>query len=315
MLEHEFSIFGKAMADLNSLVVFAKVVEANSFSEAARRLNMPISTVSRRIAELEDQLGVRLLERSTRSLRLTELGAEVLEHAVRSAELSEAVESIVSNRLSNVSGTLRLSAPPSISDTLLTPLVIAFQASYPNVRVQILVTDRFVEHIFEGVDLVFRRGPLRDSSLVASRILTFRHQLVASPVYMKGCKPPKKPRDLLDHRLLSFSYWKSDSSWTFVHKNGKDKETLTFQPHLAMNDFAGLTPALLAGGGVGELPPLVQPDLVRKGRLVEVMPDWHFQTFDLSLVHLGNRHISQSCRLFKEFATQMAPTLFPALPT
>src|SRR5579863_8873097 len=135
MSEDQFSIFGKTMADLNSLVVFAKVVEAGSLSEAARRLRMPVSTVSRRIAELEDQLGVQLLERSTRSLRLTAPGAEVLEHAVRSAELSEAVESIVSNRLSDVSGTLRLSAPPSISDTLLTPLVTAFQASYPNVRI------------------------------------------------------------------------------------------------------------------------------------------------------------------------------------
>jgi DNA-binding transcriptional LysR family regulator len=313
-LEHEFSVFRKAMTDLNSLVVFAKVVEANSFSEAARRLKMPISTVSRRIAELEDQLGVRLLERSTRSLRLTELGAEVLEHAIQSAKLSEAVLSTVSNRLSDVSGTLRLSAPPSISDTLLTPLATAFQASYPNVRIQILVTDRFVDHIFDGVDLVFRRGALRDSSLVASRLLTFRHQLVASPVYLTSCKPPQEPRDLLDHRLLSFSYWKSDSSWTFVHTNGKDKETLKFQPHFAMNDFTGLTSALLAGGGISELPPLVQPDLVRKGRLVEVMPDWHMQTFDLSLVHLGNRHASKPCRLFKEFATQMAPTLFPALP-
>ena len=99
------------MADLNSLAVFAKVAEANSFSEAAR-LKMPISTVSRRIAELEDELGVRLLERSTRNLRLTELGAEVLEHAIHSAEIGEAVENIVSNRLSTVSGTLRLSAPP-----------------------------------------------------------------------------------------------------------------------------------------------------------------------------------------------------------
>jgi len=276
---------------------------------------MPISTVSRKVAELEDQLGVRLLERSTRSLRLTELGTEVLEHAIRSAEISEAVRSIVSNRLSDVSGTLRLSAPPSISDTLLTPLITAFQASYPNVRIQVLVTDRFVDHIAEGVDLVFRLGALKDSSLVARRILTYRHQLVASPAYISACKPPHKPQDLLEHRLLSFSHWKPDSSWTFVHRNGADRETLTFQPYIAMNDFSGLAPALLAGGGIGELPPVVQPGLVRDGHLVEVMPDWRFRTFDLSLVHLGNRHISKPCRLFKEFASQMAPTLFPDLPT
>jgi DNA-binding transcriptional LysR family regulator len=308
-------VANKAMADLNSLTVFAKVVEAGSFSEAARRLKMPISTVSRRIAELENELGVRLLERSTRNLRLTELGAEILEHAARSADLSEAVDNIVSNRLADVSGTLRLSAPPSISDSLLTPLVTAFQASYPNVRVQILVTNRFVDHIAEGMDLVIRLGALKDSSLIARRILTYRHQLVASPAYLESCKPPQSPQDLHEHRLLAFWYWKPESRWTFVHKNGKDKETLTFEPRLAMNDFTGLAPALLAGAGIGELPPVVQPDLVRSGRLVEVMPDWRFPTFDLSLVHLGNRHISKPCRLFKEFATQMAPTLFPSLPT
>src|ERR1700687_754385 len=160
---NKISIIGIMMIDLNSLAIFATVVDAKSFSEAARRLKMPISTVSRRIAELEDQLGVRLLERSTRSLRLTDLGSEVLEHAMRSAELSEAVENIISNKLLDVSGTLRLSAPPSISDTLLTPLVTAFQASYPNVRVQILIAERFVDHIADGVDIAFRLGALKDS--------------------------------------------------------------------------------------------------------------------------------------------------------
>jgi DNA-binding transcriptional LysR family regulator len=302
------------MTDLNSLALFAKVVEAGSFSEAARRLKMSISTVSRRIAELEDQLGVRLLERSTRNLRLTELGAEVLEHAVRSVELNEAVESVVSNRLSDVSGTLKLSAPPSVSDTLLTPLITAFQASYPKVRVQVLVTERLVDLIAEGVDLAFRLGALKDSSLVARRVLTYRHQLVASPSYLKGCKPPTGPQDLLDHRLLTFSHWKPENSWTFIHKNGVDKETLTFQPHFSMNDYTGLAPALAAGAGIGELPPVVQPGLIREGRLVEVIPDWRFRTYDLSLVQVGNRHITKPCRLFKDLAVQMAPSLFPVLP-
>src|SRR5260221_9641473 len=137
------------MADLNSLVIFAKVVEGKSFSEAARRLKVPISTVSRRVAELEDQLSVRLLERSTRNLRLTEVGAAILEHAQRTAELSEAVDNLVSNQSAAVAGVLRLSPPPNIADTLLAPLLCAFQASYPNVRVQVFVTDRVVDLIAE----------------------------------------------------------------------------------------------------------------------------------------------------------------------
>ena len=302
------------MTDLNALALFAKVVQAASFSEAARRLKMPISAVSRRIAELEDKLGVRLLERSTRNLRLTELGAEVLEHAIRSAELSEAVEGVVSNRLSNITGTLKLSAMPSVSDTLLTPLVTTFQASYPDVRVQILVTERLVDLIAEGVDLAFRLGALKDSCLVARKILTYRHRLVATPCYLKACNPPTRPQDLANHRLLTFSHWKPESSWTFVHKNGRDKEIVTFQPRFSMNDYTGLAPALVAGAGIGDLPPVVQPGLVREGRLVEVMPDWRFRTYDLSLVHVANRHITKPCRLFTDLAAQMAPSLFPDLP-
>lgn len=302
------------MTDLNSLKIFAQVVEANSFSEAARRLKMPLSTVSRRVAELEDQLGVRLLERSTRNLRLTDVGSEVLEHARQTAELSNAIENVVSNHVSNISGTLRLSAPPSISDSLIAPLVGAFQASYPDVRVQVFITDRIVDQIAEGVDVAFRVGALKDSTLVARRLLTYRHQVVASPAYLKTRKAPKTPRELLNHRLLAFSFWKPDYSWSFAHTNGKDSQTIAFEPYLAMNDYAGLATALLAGTGIGELPPIVQPELLREGLLVEVMPSWHLGLFDLSLVHLGNRYIPRPVRAFKEFAAQMTPKLFPRLP-
>lgn len=301
------------MPDLNALLIFAKVVDATSFSEAARRLGMPISTVSRKVAELEDQLGVRLLERSTRQLRLTDVGAEVLEHAQKSVEVNEAVESVVSNQLAEVKGTLRLSAPPSIADSVLAPLVTAFQASYPGVHVHILVTDRFVDHIAEGIDLVFRVGSMEDSTLVARKVLRYRHQLVASPEYIESIKPPEKPKDLLGHRLLAFSFWTPQNSWTFVQ--GDRKETITFRPYLAMNDYAGLARALLSGAAIGDLPPIVSPGLLKEGKLVEVMPQWRFPTVDVSGVHLGNRHISRPVRLFNEFAAQTAPKLFDQLPS
>jgi DNA-binding transcriptional LysR family regulator len=302
------------MADLNSLVVFAHVIDANSFSGAARTLKMPTSTVSRRVAELEDQLGVRLIERSTRRLRLTDAGSELLEHARRTVELSDAINNVASNLSSHISGTLRLASPPSISDVLLAPIVGSFQETYPDVRVQIFITDRIVDHVSEGVDLTFRVGDLEDSSLVARRILKYRHQLVASPAYMKKHKPPRSPKDLLDHRLMAFSFWKPKCQWSFVHLNGQKRETLTFQPYFSMNDYAGLASALLAGVGIGDLPPVVQPCLLRDGRLVEIMPKWKFRNFDLSLVHAGNRNMPPVVRMFKEFAANMAPKLFPKLP-
>ena len=301
------------MADLNSLVVFAHVVETSSFSEAARRLKMPTSTVSRRIADLEDQLGVRLLERSTRSLRLTDIGSEVLAHAQRGAALSDAVSSIVSNHGATVSGKLRLSAPPSISDSLLAPLINEFQAMYPEVRVQFLVTERSVDHIEDGVDLIFRIGQLRDSALVGKKLLTYRHQLLAAPEYLRNHPPIRKPQDLLKHRLISFARWKPRDRWMLEHVNGKDKETVFFDPYLSMNDYLGLAPALLAGMGIGELPPVVLPHLSRKSELIEVMPRWRLRKFDMWLLHLSGRHLSRPVRAFRDFAVEKTAKLFPNL--
>src|SRR5258707_12443520 len=194
------------------------------------------------MADLRIHWGDIWMESSRRNLRIPEKGWKVLEQGRGSVEISEAIDNVVSNRLSNISGLLRLSAPPSISDTMLQPLVGAFHASYPDVRVEIFVTDRYVDHIAEGIDLVFRigAGAERDSSLVAKKIMTYRHRLLASPAYLEKSKPPEKPQDLLAHRLLAFAYFKAENSWSFHHVNGKDKETLSFVPHLSMNDLPAL---------------------------------------------------------------------------
>ena len=300
------------MPDLNALIVFANVADALSFTVAARRLGRPVSTVSRKVAELENQLGVRLLERSTRSLRLTDIGEEVFREAQKSVELSDAIQSIVSNHRAEVKGTLRLSAPPSISDTVLAPLVVAFQSAYPEVDVHILVTERSVDHIVEGIDLEFSVGLLPDSSLMRKRVLLYRHQLVCSPNYLASVEAPSRPQDLLNHPLLAFSHWHESNTWTFVRK--KRAETIAFQPHLAMNDYLGLAKALESGAGIGDLPPIVCPDLMNTGKLVEVMPSWHFRAVDVSLLHLSNRHLPRMVRLFIDHTTQFLPSLFESLP-
>lgn len=179
---------------------------------------------------------------------------------------------------------------------------------------QIQVTERRTDHVADGIDLDFHVGAVTDISLVARRILTYRHQLVASPAYVAGTPAPQRPRDLLDHRILAFSHWEPETRWTFAHVNGEDTETVAFLPHVGINDYAGVTVGLLDGRGIGDLPPIVQPGLIREGRLVEIMPDWRFPALDLSVVHLPSRRMMRPVRLFKEFSIRTIPTLFPDLP-
>jgi DNA-binding transcriptional LysR family regulator len=305
------------MADLSALVIFATVVESNSFSEAARRLNIPVSTVSRRVAELEEELGVQLLERSTRKLRLTDVGAEVFKQAQVSVDLNDAVRDIVDDHNSLVTGLLRVSAPPSISDSILAPIIGAFQEQHPRVRVQGFISDRFVDLIAEGIDVGFIVGPLQDPTLVPRVILRYRHLVLASPKYLRENGTPKTPEELLEHPLLTFSFCHPDNAWNFVSRNGKEKRSISFRPYFSMNDYAGMIPRLLAGVGIGELPPVVDAtmQLVRAKKLVEVLPKWKWPAFDLKVVHPGSRYVSRAVRAFIDVAARLAPTLFPDLPT
>lgn len=176
------------------------------------------------------------------------------------------------------------------------------------------MTDRIVNQIAEGIDLAFHVDPLEDSSLVVRHLLSYRHQLVASPSYLKSRDTPRNPKDLLGHRLVSFSFWTPHNTWTFSRRGGGPKESIDFQPHLSINDYSELALVLASGAGIGELPPIVQPELLRDGRLIEVMPRWRFQSANLTLVHLGNRYISRAVRLFKDVATELVPKLFRSLP-
>ncbi len=291
------------------MALFVKVVENKSFSRAAQRESVPVSTVSRKISQLEKALGVRLLERSTRQLRTTEIGQEYYERCRRGLEEFETANLMVTDRQADVSGRLRLSVPPSISDVIVVPLIEAFQAQYPNAIVNCLVTDRHINHIEDGIDLSLRVGDLKESSLVARRLLRYRSVLVASPGYLERAGVPTHPDELSLHTIVAFSRWEPIVTWSLEHKSETYK--VHVQPRLAMNDYAGVQRAVLDGHGISEIPSIICGQSLGDGRLVEVMPQWTFAPVALSAIYPSNRNVSRLVRLFKDFCVERIEALVP----
>ncbi|VAW73507.1 Transcriptional regulator, LysR family [hydrothermal vent metagenome] len=295
--------------DLNATALFVKVVEYKSFSEASRRLGVPISTVSRKVSDLEKTLGVRLLERSTRQLRLTELGQDYYAYCRRGIEEIETGTLMLSERQAEISGTLRLSIPPGLADRLIVPLASAFQEAYPAVTIRILITERMVDFIQDAVDLALRVGDLKDSSLVARPLIHYRHVLVSSPGYLDAFGLPAHPRDLSAHRMITFNGWFDNASLKLI--KGRKAHRVKVEGVLALNDYAGILSAVESGQGIAEIPSIICGEALHDGRLVEVMPDWRFAPTMLSAVYPGNRNLSRIVRLFKDFCIEQIRALSP----
>ncbi len=297
------------MIDQNAMALYVKVVENKSFSRAARREGVPVSTINRKISQLEKALGVRLLERSTRQLRMTEIGQDYYQRCRRGLEEFETANLMVKDQQAEVSGRLRLSVPPSLSDVVFIPLIEAFQVLYPNAIVNCLVTDRHVNHIEDGIDISLRVGDLKDSSLVARPLLRYRSVLVASPGYLKRAGAPSHPNELPLHALVAFSRWEAAVTW--VLENNGEAYKVNVQPRIAMNDFTGVQSAAVNGLGISEIPSIVCGQKLQDGSLVEVIPDWQFSPVTLSAVYPSNRNLSRLVRLFKDFCVEHIEALVP----
>ena len=291
------------------MALYVKVVENHSFSKTSQRENVPVSTVSRKISELEKALGVRLLERSTRQLRMTEIGQDYYDRCRRGLEEFEAANLLIEDRQSEVSGTLRISVPPNISDVIVAPLVAGFQALYPNVVFRVLVTDRHVHLIEDGIDLALRVGELDDSNLVARRLISYRHLLVASPEYLEKAGHLKQPQDLVDHSLIVFRTWFGEPVWHLT--NGQKVEKVLVKSGLSINDYNGIQQAVLNGSGVGEIPSIICGRMLEAGRLIEVLRHWHFKTVTMSAVYSTRLNLSRIVRLFKDFCVEHIEEFVP----
>lgn len=260
------------MDNLAAMQVFVGVVEAGGLSAAGRALGLAPSSVSRRISELEDMLGVRLLHRTTRKLSLTEAGETYYE---RTRDIVQAVEEAnlsVTEKRAGPSGTLRITVPASVARLHVAPAVAAFQAQYPKVRVVMRVTDRIVDVIEEGLDVAIRIGRLGDSSLIARKVGEGRRLVCASPAYLKRAGQPEHPEELCNHACLTYRTHPGSNLWRF--RNGKEIIDVRASGPFFVDDGETLVAGASAGLGLILVPEWLVGLEISGGRLVEVLSDY-----------------------------------------
>lgn len=285
--------------DFNEAAVFVKVVQAGSFSAAARQLGLPISTVSTRVARLEKRLGITLLQRTTRKLHLTEAGTAYYHHAALGLGHMLEAEAAIDEARQQPQGKLKVTAPADLGDRLLASLVEHAQREYPALEVELLLTDRYIDLVADGVDVAIRTGELRDSSLVAKSLGTIRWALFASREYLQQAPPLDEPQQLHAHRCLQFTPMGLES-WDL--SNGENNITIPLSGS-AMANSIGVVRAMVASGqGVALLPTFICQPALAVGDLVRVLPDWQGRADSVHLVYPRQRFMPPKLRAFIDLA-------------
>lgn len=289
------------MPSFDAIAVFAQVARSQSFTDAARALNLPLSTVSRKVAELEVSLNTRLIDRSKRQIRLTEAGGTYLDLCRKGLDTLAYANKAMRDRHSDTVGCVTITVPPNLVDILFLDAIEAFQLRYPKARLRVLVSERLLDFVDDGVDLSFRVAPPKQPSLIVKTMLRYRHRLVAAPSYAAANPLPKKPSELVMHRKIGFGFNTTRNVNWSLSKNSII-EKISFDPDLAINDYAAIHSAILAGHGIGELPEPLCTRALRSGQLIEALPDWRLPEIKLFAVHAGDTSLSKLARLFLDTA-------------
>ena len=302
------------MDRIDAMRIFVSVLDEGSLAGAARALKRSPAAISRALAFLEAQVGVELLHRTTRTMRLSEAGERYATACRRILADLEEAEILAGCEKTAPRGVLTISAPPIAGEDLLQQIISDFVAAYPEISVKMLLLDRPVNLVEEGVDVALRVAQLPDSSLIATKVGdAIRRVVVAAPSYLEGRSPIETPADLEQHDLIAFTNFGLDS-WTFAPgKGGHVPRTINFQPRLTVNSVRFARAAAIAGSGVTRLYCYHVADAVERGELKLLLTDWEMAALPVHLITPAGRASVPKVRAFLDFAAPRLRAAFNGL--
>ena len=280
--------------DLNATKFFVKIVKAGSISAASRELNLPKATLSRQLAGLEQKIGERLINRTTRGLSLTDLGREYYENVVSLIEELESVEHRLLNDHVEPSGLIRIGATSGYCQYIITPLLPKFLAAHPKVRLELKLSERREHIIQDGLDLTIRMGSLDDSDLLCRKIADVKRVMCASPSYLSARGVPKHPEDLKQHECVVLS--SSPDKWHF-----EDSTSVAVNWRIAAGNMTNACELVLAGSGIGLLADFMITEHMAKGRLTEVLVDFPVCSSQVNVLYANNKARTAAAMAFVDF--------------
>ena len=298
---------------LQEMAIFVKVVETGSFSETARQMGATPSAISRAISRLEKVLGTRLLQRTTRKLRLSESGQQIYVNCLDMVNAAQAVMESSGQFHSEPQGTVRMSVPKAVGHFMLHPHMPEFFQRYPKIDVQMLLEDRYVDFIDDGVNLAIRITDHPPGGLMGRRLIEINHLLCATPQYLAEHGTPEQPQDLKQHSCIYLGEQPSDSKWKF--QQGSKTITVQVSGRYSANHTGIRLDAALKHIGIASLPYFVARHALQDGRLIQVLPDWYFKTYysgDAWLLYPPTRHLPPKLSVFIQFLAEklaLEPTL------
>ncbi len=285
--------------DLNDVHLFTKVSSLGSFTKAGAYFGLPPSSVSRKIGRLEDQVGVRLLERSTRAIRLTPMGSLFLQYVQRGLEDIEMGTQVIGEATSEPRGRLRISAPVLLGRVLLGDLVVGFMTRYPKVQCILALSNRQVDLVHEDFDIAIRAGRLEESAMIAKKLGNIPMALFASATYLSQNPAPAKPEDLRDHPIFDLNPGWEKVTWLL--SQGREQSRIELRPQLATSDYDTVHLAVSHGLGIAKLPLL---HISKASNLHRILPQWNLPSPEVHALYPHFRSATPALRAFLDFLTR-----------